>query len=114
MKFMRILPDTCASTRWPLSSSTRNIAFGSGSTTVPSTSIASSLAMRSRSSGRRRRLPLRLVSTSGPSSVIAMVCSKWAARLPSAVTAVQPSSSTRTSHVPHGDHGLDGEHHARP
>src|SRR5215813_1020158 len=45
MKFMRILPLTCASTRWPLSSSTRNIAFGSGSTTVPSTSIASSFGM---------------------------------------------------------------------
>ena len=45
MKFMRILPDTWASTLWPFSSSTRNIALGSGSTTVPSTSIASSLAM---------------------------------------------------------------------
>src|SRR5687768_16590286 len=45
MKFIRILPLTWASTRWPLSSSTRNIAFGSGSTTVPSTSIASSLGM---------------------------------------------------------------------
>src|SRR6185436_6967827 len=45
MKFMRILPLTCASTRCPLSSSTRNIAFGSGSTTVPSTSIASSFGM---------------------------------------------------------------------
>src|SRR5438105_8550824 len=43
MKFMRILPLTWASTRWPFSSSTRNIAFGRGSTTVPSTSIASSL-----------------------------------------------------------------------
>src|SRR5881296_4714840 len=45
MKFIRILPLTCASTRWPLSSSTRNIAFGSGSTTVPSTSIASSFGI---------------------------------------------------------------------
>src|SRR5438552_2945864 len=45
MKFMRILPLTCASTRCPLSSSTRNIAFGSGSTTVPSTSIASSFGI---------------------------------------------------------------------
>src|SRR5262249_565122 len=45
VKFMRILPLTCASTRCPFSSSTRNIAFGSGSTTVPSTSIASSLAI---------------------------------------------------------------------
>src|SRR6266576_2353518 len=33
----------CASTLWPFSSSTRNMAFGSGSTTVPSTRIASSL-----------------------------------------------------------------------
>ena len=45
MKCMRILPDTWASTLCPFSSSTRNIALGSGSTTVPSTSIASSLAM---------------------------------------------------------------------
>src|SRR5580765_1553455 len=45
MKCIRILPDTCASTRWPLSSATRNIALGNGSTTVPSTSIASSLVM---------------------------------------------------------------------
>src|SRR4029079_17437734 len=33
----------CASTLWPFSSSTRNMAFGSGSTTVPSTRMASSL-----------------------------------------------------------------------
>src|SRR5207245_1203784 len=45
MKFIRIFPLTCASTLWPFSSSTRNIAFGSGSTTVPSTSIASSLVI---------------------------------------------------------------------
>src|SRR5262245_16475089 len=45
MKCMRILPETWASTLCPLSNSTRNIAFGSGSTTVPSTSIASSLAI---------------------------------------------------------------------
>src|SRR6516165_3080566 len=44
--------------------------------------------------------PLRLVSTSGPLSVIATVCSKCAARLPSWVTAVQPSSRIRTSQVP--------------
>src|SRR5439155_14954893 len=45
MKFMRIFPLTCASTLCPFSSSTRNIALGSGSTTVPSTSIASSLGV---------------------------------------------------------------------
>src|SRR5262245_17477028 len=44
--------------------------------------------------------PLRLVSTSGPSSVTATVCSKCAAWLPSWVTAVQPSSRIRTSQVP--------------
>src|SRR5918994_5471532 len=33
----------CASTRWPFSSSTRNIAFGRGSITVPSTWMPSSL-----------------------------------------------------------------------
>src|SRR5207302_8475766 len=40
---MRIFPEMCASTLWPFSSSTRNMAFGSGSTTVPSTRMASSL-----------------------------------------------------------------------
>src|ERR687887_1674828 len=39
---MRIFPEICARTLWPLASSTRNIAFGRGSTTVPSTSIAPS------------------------------------------------------------------------
>src|SRR5580765_893347 len=46
---MRILPDTWARTLWPFSISTRNIAFGNGSTTLPSTSIASSLLILSRS-----------------------------------------------------------------
>src|SRR5436190_332062 len=44
MKFIRSLPLICASTRWPFSSSTANIVLGSGSITVPSTSIASFLA----------------------------------------------------------------------
>src|SRR5690349_2733507 len=44
--------------------------------------------------------PVRLVNTSGSASVTAMVCSKCAARLPSRVTAVQPSSSTFTSQLP--------------
>src|SRR5580704_5976972 len=42
MKFLRILPETCASTWCLFSSSTRNIAFGNGSITVAITSIASS------------------------------------------------------------------------
>src|SRR3954447_6299387 len=44
MKFIRSLPLICARTRWPFSSSTANIVFGSGSITVPSTSIASFFA----------------------------------------------------------------------
>src|SRR5688572_3285226 len=42
---MRIFPEMWASTLWPFSSSTRNIAFGRGSTTVPSSTIASSLGL---------------------------------------------------------------------
>jgi hypothetical protein len=43
IKFIRILPDMWARTLWPFSSSTLNMAFGSGSITFPSTSITSSL-----------------------------------------------------------------------
>src|SRR5438034_395873 len=43
MKFLRVLPETCARTWCLFSSSTRNIAFGSGSITVAITSMASSL-----------------------------------------------------------------------
>src|SRR5271157_178630 len=45
MKFLRILPETCASTLCLFSSSTRNIALGSGSITVAITSIASSFEL---------------------------------------------------------------------
>src|SRR6202162_5823007 len=47
MKFLRIFPETCASTWCLFSSSTLNMALGSGSTTVAITSIASSLLMHS-------------------------------------------------------------------
>src|SRR5271168_2527494 len=47
MKFLRILPETCASTWCLFSSSTLNIALGSGSRTTAITSIASSLLIRS-------------------------------------------------------------------
>src|SRR6478735_3046265 len=40
---MRIFPEVCARTLCPFSSSTRNMALGSGSTTVPSRTMASSL-----------------------------------------------------------------------
>src|SRR5512135_67636 len=44
MKFLRIFPDTWARTWCLFSSSTRNIAFGSDSSTTPVTSIVSSFA----------------------------------------------------------------------
>src|SRR5215831_14691287 len=43
IKFLRILPETCASTWCLFSSSTRNMALGNGSMTVAMTSMASSL-----------------------------------------------------------------------
>src|SRR6185436_359392 len=45
MKFLRILPETCARTWCLFSNSTLNMALGNGSTTVAMTSIASSLLM---------------------------------------------------------------------
>src|SRR6202790_166411 len=45
MKFLRILPETCARTLCLFSSSTRNMALGNGSMTVPITSMASSLEL---------------------------------------------------------------------
>src|SRR5690606_36605993 len=48
IKFMRIFPEIWASTECPFFSSTRNMAFGSVSVTVPSTSIACSFCIRFR------------------------------------------------------------------
>ncbi len=44
MRCILIFPELCAKTMCPFSSSTLNMALGSGSTTVPSRTIASSLA----------------------------------------------------------------------
>src|SRR6266536_2037333 len=46
MKFLRILPETCASTSCSFSSFTLNIALGNGSITTAITSIASSLLIQ--------------------------------------------------------------------
>src|SRR3546814_12821685 len=45
IRCLRIRPEVWARTLWPLSSVTRNIAFGRISATVPSISISSSLAI---------------------------------------------------------------------
>src|SRR5579864_1398004 len=63
IKFLRIFPEMCASTWCLFSSSTRNIALGSGSITVAITSMASSLgldasALRLSASGRLPMCPL--------------------------------------------------------
>ena len=55
---------------------------------------------------------VRCVSTSGPAFVTATVCSKCADRLPSLVTAVQPSASTFTAGPADVHHRLDRQHHA--
>src|SRR5215217_687292 len=64
MKCMRILPEMCASTLWPLSSTTRNIALGRGSITVPSTSMESSFGNQHPSFGLQMLLEARRDSTS--------------------------------------------------
>src|SRR5215468_2922076 len=67
MKCIRIFPEMCASTLWPpLSRTTRNMALGSGSMTVPSTSMASSFGTAATLSDLRNlgRLP---PSTNRPS-----------------------------------------------
>ncbi len=45
MRCILIFPELCANTLWPFSSSTRNMALGNGSTTVPSSTMASSLGL---------------------------------------------------------------------
>src|ERR1700722_17924817 len=45
MRCMRIFPELCARTVYPFSNSTRNMALGRGSTTVPSTVNASSFGL---------------------------------------------------------------------
>src|SRR5258705_1453058 len=106
MKFLRILPETCASTWCLFSSSTRNIAFGNGSITVAITSIASSLefpeslfffssngcfAICSRVSQTSYHdgpvISFGRVKIHGPLEVTATVCSKCADGLPSAGSA---------------------------
>ena len=54
----------------------------------------------------------RAVRIHGSPAVTATVCSKCADRLPSRVTAVQPSASTFTAGLPGVHHRLDREHHA--
>src|SRR5687768_10815338 len=44
MRFLRILPAVCPRISWPFSSSTRNMALGNSSTTLPRISSNSSLA----------------------------------------------------------------------
>src|SRR5215470_5210563 len=104
MKFMRIFPETWASTLWPFSSSTRNIAFGSGSTTVPSTSIASSFGM---CLGRNSREHVGPVVGDGDGVLeVGGQAAVGGHRRPPVVEHPDLPRSER-------DHGLDGQHHPR-
>src|ERR1700691_1745293 len=72
MKFLRILPEMCASTLCLFSSCTRNIAFGKGSMTVAITSMASSFG-----------LPASAFSLSGGRCFLIKSCSfspRWSSR----------------------------------
>src|SRR5688572_19874720 len=114
MKFIRILPLTCASTRCPFSSSTRNIAFGNGSTTVPSTSIASSLVTA---------LPWSSRDPSGSSvpagqdvwPVLGHGDRVLEMRGETAVLRHRRPAVVEDADLPtaHRDHRLDGQYHAR-
>src|SRR6266576_4426814 len=66
MKFLRILPETCARTWCLFSSSTRNIAFGSGSITVAITSMASSFEFPESPFFFSSRIGLAIVSRAYP------------------------------------------------
>src|SRR6266446_3007254 len=66
MKFLRILPETCARTWCLFSSSTRNIAFGSGSITVAITSMASSLEFPESPFFFSSRIGLAIISRAYP------------------------------------------------
>src|SRR5262245_5834352 len=107
MKFIRILPDTWASTLWPLSSSTRNIALGSGSTTVPSTSIASSLVIPPPSNPRLGEARQYLRSVLGDRDGVLEV------GRPATVLGHRSPSVGQDLDLPrpHRHHRLDGQHH---
>lgn len=120
MKFIRIFPETWASTLWLFSNSTRNMAFGRASITFACSLIESFFTMnfykqakmgeprprplwpsfvaaRSASSNSFRYCSSILVSTSQPPFTTTIVCSKWAEALPSFVTTVHPFFSVRTA-----------------
>jgi hypothetical protein len=102
IKFFRMRPETCAKTWCLFSSSTLNMAFGNVSRTVAITSIASSFDNPYPDSACHRQASpqIHCVRTTAPSVVTATVCSKCALKLPSSVTAVQPSLSTCTPGLP--------------
>ena len=117
MKCLRIFPEMCA--RQPraavFSSSTRNIAFGSGSTTVASTSIASSFATNSPSVlASPATPPLRATpSTLAPSSVTATENSKWADSEPSRGPRRPAVGVDLHAGAAGVDHRLDRQHQPR-
>ena len=124
MKFLRIFPDTCASTWCLFSSSTRNSAFGSDSSTTPVTSIVSSFATGSlkpsgepstpdAASTSLERLVVRARSARAARRRSPPPCARSAPTgCRRCVTAVQPSPSTFTAGLARVHHRLDRQHHA--
>src|SRR5271169_2285239 len=105
IKFLRILPETCASTWCLFSSSTLNIALGSGSTTTAITSIASSLLIQPQLLDlfRQNHRPI-----SGDRHAVFEV-STVAAVFGHCRPLIIEHSRTRLAYV---HHGLDCQHHA--
>src|SRR5688572_23169772 len=108
IKCMRILPETWARTLWPFSSSTRNMALGSGSTIFPSIWIFSSFAIpffriRLAQAGHDERRCL-----SHDDRVFEM-------RRQTSVLGHHGPGVVQNPHLPAAcvDHGLDGESHPR-
>src|SRR3972149_683774 len=104
MKWSLILPDTCASTRCPLASSTLNMALGSGSLTSASTSMASFLAMTPRLLRQRQHFGATITDGDGVLEVGGEAAVYGADR---PVVIVAPGAP-----VTHVHHGLQGQHHA--
>src|SRR5918993_3134469 len=101
---MRIFPEMWASTLWPFSSSTRNIAFGSDSTIVPSSTMASSLGLGSGLSSRRRgSAPERPTGRRGGHGRVGLVTDRLS-MLPAApanATRRQPAGGTSATALDH-------------
>src|SRR5918998_667396 len=98
----------CASTLWPLSNSTRNIALGRVSKTLPVTSIASSLGINRLSRFQALDLAQNIRAVLGDGDGMFKVC-RQAPVLGHGRPAIFLDFYFVAAHI---HHGLDCQHHA--